>query len=61
MTIPQLTYLMRQLGCTHAINLDGGGSTTLWTAVHGTVSHPSDNATFDHHGQRPVPNILYLK
>lgn len=61
MTIPQLTYLMRQLGCTHAINLDGGGSTTLWTAAHGTVSHPSDNATFDHHGQRPVPNILYLK
>lgn len=61
MTIPQLTYLMRQLGCTDAINLDGGGSTTLWTAIHGILNHPSDNAAFDHQGQRPVPNILYLR
>lgn len=30
MTIPELAALMKRLGCTTAINLDGGGSSTFW-------------------------------
>ena len=29
MTIVELTKLMQRLGCTHALNLDGGGSSTM--------------------------------
>lgn len=29
MTIPELTQLMKELGCLHALNLDGGGSSTM--------------------------------
>ena len=40
MTLVELAGLMRDLGCTDAMNLDGGGSTTAW--VRGTVvNHPS--------------------
>ena len=30
MSFPELADLMKQLGCTQALNLDGGGSSTLW-------------------------------
>jgi len=30
MTLPELAKLMEQLGCTEAMNLDGGGSSTFW-------------------------------
>ncbi len=30
MTVPELAALAQRLGCTHALNLDGGGSSTLW-------------------------------
>ena len=30
--IPELTHLLRVLGARKALNLDGGGSTTLWSA-----------------------------
>ena len=42
------------------LNLDGGGSSTMWTRHHGVVNHPSDNRKFDHAGERPVHNALYL-
>jgi hypothetical protein len=35
MSIPELTDLMLELGCVSAMNLDGGGSTTM--VVHGQV------------------------
>jgi hypothetical protein len=41
MTYPELAALMRRLGCTHAINLDGGGSSTLWLDGH-IMNSPSD-------------------
>lgn len=44
-----------------AINLDGGGSTTLWTSSSGVVNHPTDNRKFDHAGTRRVPNIFIIK
>jgi hypothetical protein len=42
MSIPELTDLMLELGCVSAINLDGGGSTTM--VVDGRiVNHPSSS------------------
>jgi exopolysaccharide biosynthesis protein len=41
-----------------AINLDGGGSSTLWHSEEGVLNHPSDNRKFDAQGERKVPNII---
>jgi hypothetical protein len=41
MTYPELAALMSRLGCTYAINLDGGGSSTLWLDGH-IMNSPSD-------------------
>lgn len=46
------------LGLTDAINLDGGGSSSLWSEPTGVMSHPSDNRIFDHKGERKVPYII---
>jgi exopolysaccharide biosynthesis protein len=41
MSIPELADLMKQLGCDQALNLDGGGSSTLW--LDGEIMNsPSD-------------------
>jgi hypothetical protein len=56
MTLVELAELMRQLGATEALNLDGGGSTTMVARRAGrieVVNRPSD-AT----GERPVANVL---
>lgn len=39
-------------------NLDGGGSSALWTSTTGVISHPRDNRRFDHEGERTVPNLI---
>ncbi len=59
--LAELTFLARQLGCRDALNLDGGGSTTLWIEGKGVVNYPSDNKKFDHEGERAVSNILVVK
>lgn len=46
------------LGALDTLNLDGGGSTTLWTVTEGVVNYPSDNGIADHQGERSVANIL---
>jgi exopolysaccharide biosynthesis protein len=64
MSLYELASLMRWLGCTSAINLDGGGSTTLWVADApdgGVVNYPSDNKKWDHLGERKVANVILLK
>lgn len=61
MDLHELTDLMISLGCKEAINLDGGGSTTMWLADKGVVNMPSDNKKFDHEGERPVSNIIVVK
>ena len=43
MTIPELTDLMLELGCTSAVNLDGGGSTTMVVRDQ-IVNHPSSSS-----------------
>ena len=63
MALPDLTQLMQSLGCIEAINLDGGGSTTMWIGQDGlgVVNMPSDNRQFDHNGERNVSNILVVR
>lgn len=64
MSLPELTKLMKWLGCVSAINLDGGGSTTLWISSapeNGVVNYPSDNKKWDHQGTRKVANVILLK
>lgn len=61
MSIGMLTTLCLELGLVDALNLDGGGSSELWTEVQGTLNHPSDNRRFDREGARKVPNIVYVK
>jgi len=59
-SIPELAHLIRILGGEDALNLDGGGSTTLWMQEYGVLNCPSDNRKFDHKGERKIPNILYV-
>lgn len=62
-SIPELAHLIRILEGNDALNLDGGGSTTLWmekTQDNGVLNCPSDNGKFDHKGERKIPNIIYV-
>ncbi len=61
MTIPELTALCRWIGMNEAINLDGGGSSTLWSREHGIINHPCDNKKFDHAGERKVSSCVLVK
>ncbi len=54
MTLDELTDLMLSLGCRYAINLDGGGSATMY--LNGSVvNSPSDLS-----GERPVADALMI-
>jgi exopolysaccharide biosynthesis protein len=62
-SIPELAHLIRILNGKDALNLDGGGSTTLWmegAPENGVLNCPSDNGKFDHKGERKIPNIVYV-
>ena len=54
MTIPELAALLIDLGAVEAINMDGGGSTTM-VAGGRVVNSPSDLA-----GERPVGDALLV-
>lgn len=60
MTFDETATVLAALGCVDAVNLDGGGSTTLWVAGRGVCNHPCDNKRFDHEGERPVANALLV-
>lgn len=63
MSCSELAQVIKALGCDYAINLDGGGSTTLWAAgepFSGVVNYPSDNGAYDHLGQRSCANALVI-
>ena len=60
-TIAEMVFLAECFGLVEAINLDGGGSSALWTAVDGVISYPRDNGVFDHAGEREVPNIILVR
>ena len=53
MTFPELAALMAELGCTEALNLDGGGSSTMWVSGR-IVNSPSGGA------ERALANALVL-
>jgi len=59
MTLAELAGVMRELGATDALNLDGGGSTTMVVAAGPggvrVANRPSDAA-----GERPVANALVI-
>ncbi|MBQ1938096.1 MAG: phosphodiester glycosidase family protein [Bacteroidales bacterium] len=57
-SIYETAYICRMLGMTQAINLDGGGSTTLWSEKTGVINHPYDNKKWDNEGERAVPNLI---
>lgn len=64
MSLTELAKTMKWLGCTSAVNLDGGGSTTLWVNGFpdaGVVNYPTDNKLWDHAGQRKVANVVLVK
>ncbi len=63
LSIPELTRVMRWLGCRDAANLDGGGSSCMYIkglGEEGVVNHPSDNGRFDARGQRRVANAIMI-
>lgn len=60
MSLIELGQTLKWLGANDAMNLDGGGSSTLYLAEKGVVNYPSDNKKFDHEGQRVVANIVYV-
>lgn len=63
LSLPELQRVMRWLGCSKAINLDGGGSSTLYVKdrpYNGVVNYPSDNNRYDHEGERRVANAIVI-
>jgi exopolysaccharide biosynthesis protein len=64
MSLLELQNILYLLDASEAINLDGGGSTSLWINNEpdgGVVNYPSDNKKWDHYGERKVANVLLLK
>lgn len=64
MNLFELQRVLRWLNVADGINLDGGGSTTLWIkneSENGVVNFPSDNQKWDHFGERKVANVLLVK
>jgi len=55
MTLYETQLFLQKIGCIDAINLDGGGSTTLWIKNKGIVNFPSDAS-----GERPVSNVILI-
>ena len=61
----EFTKIMRWIGAEDVLNMDGGGSTTLYAEGEngsGIVNHPSDNKKFDREGERHIVNaLLFVK
>ncbi len=59
MNLKEVQQLLQRFNCRNAVNLDGGGSTTLWVndgKVKRILNKPSDKE-----GERPVANIVLVK
>jgi exopolysaccharide biosynthesis protein len=55
MSLPEVQEYLLKIGCTDAINLDGGGSTTMWIKDKGVVNFVSEES-----GERPVSNVFLI-
>ncbi|MCF7832561.1 MAG: phosphodiester glycosidase family protein [Candidatus Marinimicrobia bacterium] len=63
MNMWELQTFMDKLGCSEALNFDGGGSTTMYIegkTENGVVNYPSDNKKYDHEGERSVANGIVV-
>ena len=59
MTIEELSLFMESLGCTSALNLDGGGSTTLfYNSV--IVNHPAGEEEQEQQKVRRVSDAILV-
>jgi exopolysaccharide biosynthesis protein len=59
LSLEETQRLLLSLDCKNAINLDGGGSTTLWAndgKMESILNNPSDKE-----GERPVSNIILIR
>ena len=59
----ELANILKWLGAENALNLDGGGSTTMYIEgqpENGIVNRPCDNQKFDRQGERRVSNSPLL-
>jgi exopolysaccharide biosynthesis protein len=54
-TLTQEAIILKDIGCSEAINLDGGGSTCMLINGKETIT-PSDKT-----GERPVPAVFLIK
>ena len=59
-------FLCEYFNPRYALNLDGGGSTTMYIKGSGesltdVVNYPTDNKRYDHYGQRCVPTHILVK
>lgn len=64
MSLFELTNFLHWMKTRDGMNLDGGGSTTLWVNGQpgtGIVNYPTDNKKWDHEGERKVANAVLVK
>ncbi len=61
LTLRELAKVLLDLGCVDAVNLDGGGSSTMYIRDRGVVNHPSGNRRFDHEGERAVRTVIMIQ
>ncbi len=57
LTLYELAEVMKDLGCTQAYNMDGGGSTTMYFNGQ-VVNNPTDGRS---KGERGVSDIVFIK
>lgn len=61
LSVKELQSLLGQMDAYSALNLDGGGSSTLALQLNDStqvVNYPSDNGRFDHKGERKISTAL---
>ena len=67
MTCKELTnFLVKYFNPRWAINMDGGGSSTMYIKGYGdpvnnVLNYPTDNDKWDHYGQRKRPSLFVVK
>lgn len=67
MSAKEVTEFLREyFNPRYALNMDGGGSTTMYIKDSGAsltdvVNYPTDNGRFDHYGQRRVRTHILVK
>ncbi len=66
MSAKELTQMLKtKFNPKYALNLDGGGSTTMWikgsnVSSTGVVNYPTDNGKYNHYGQRELNNCIVV-